>query len=183
VKRKPSDALVTTVLRAHFRKLYGEHKSVSVGGGVLVVGGAQEMAPARAIDHREPKRPEYLEMTPIEASEEEEARRGGFMVVGQRAKTSAEIEEREREYLSKTIVIEFVESEGDGQRAAATGDNGPPNPNCSEGPVAAGAHTAGARGGALAAPSEHRPAATAPTPNRSSGIGYGKSPTGGFKVC
>jgi hypothetical protein len=139
VKRKPSDALVTTVLRAHFRKLYGEHKSVSVGGGVLVVGGAQEMAPARAIDHREPKRPEYLEMTPIEASEEEEARRGGFMVVGQRAKTSAEIEEREREYLSKTIVIEFVESEGDGQLAAATGDNGPPNPNCSQGRRPSGA--------------------------------------------
>ena len=31
VRRKPSDALITMILRAHFRKLYGEHKSLSVG--------------------------------------------------------------------------------------------------------------------------------------------------------
>jgi hypothetical protein len=109
VRRKPSDALVTTVLRAHFRKLYGEHKSVSVGGGVLVVGAAQALAAPKTIDH---KPGDYVDMLPIEASEEEDAKRGGYMVVGPRAKTSAEIDERERQLLSTKCVVEFREEDG-----------------------------------------------------------------------
>jgi hypothetical protein len=115
VKRKPSDALVTMVLRAHFRKLYGEHKSVSIGGGVLVIGTSPA---ATAPKTTESKPPEYVDMTPIEASQEEEARRGGFMVVTAPAKTSAELEEYERRLLACPVDIEFVESE-DGESESA----------------------------------------------------------------
>jgi hypothetical protein len=111
VKRKPSDALVTMVLRAHFRKLYGEHKTVSVGGGVLVVGTSPAVTAPKTIEH---KPAEYVDMTPIEASQEEDARRGGFMVVTAPAKTSAELEERARRLLAcPDDDVEFIESEDD----------------------------------------------------------------------
>ena len=92
VKRKPSDALVTTVLRAHFRKLYGEHKSVSIGGGVLVVGARHAPTASKTIEN---KPGEFVEVAPIETSDEEDVKRGGFLVVGPKA-TAEELEELAR---------------------------------------------------------------------------------------
>jgi hypothetical protein len=110
VKRKPSDALITMVLRAHFRKLYGEHKSVSVGGGVLVVGAPKATAAPKAIEH---KPGEYIDMAPIEAGDEEVAKRGGLLVVGPPAKTSAELDQLARRCKSNKCVVEFIDEDGD----------------------------------------------------------------------
>jgi hypothetical protein len=106
VRRKPSDALVTVLLRAHFRKLYGEHKSVSVGGGVLVVGARHAPTAPRTIEN---KPGEYVDMTPIEASEEEDAKRGGFLVVGPLRSS----EELEAKYGGPQVIedVEFIDED------------------------------------------------------------------------
>ena len=177
VRRKPSDALVTTVLRAHFRKLYGEHKSVSVGGGVLIVGASAAPASSKAIER---KPVDYIDMVPIEASVEEDARRGGYMVVGPRAKTSAEIEERELQLLSTEHVVEFREKDDDGEpdvtsNAAATGSApsaGQPSSTLERKPSLG---ASAARGG--------KPDATRSASSGADRIGYGRPPPGGVKVC
>lgn len=108
------------VLRAHFRKLYGEHKSVSVGGGVPVVGASPTPTATKTIEH---KPSEYVDMTPIEASQEEEARRGGLMVVTATAKTSEELEAVERRLRESPIDVEFIEADDDETGSDATAGN------------------------------------------------------------
>ena len=122
VKRKPSDALVTTVLRAHFRKLYGEHKSVSIGGGVLVVGARHAPTASKTIEN---KPGEFVEVAPIETSDEEDVKRGGFLVVGPKA-TAEELEELARRGEFDPREIEFIDEEGNDEfDAGASDDNAP----------------------------------------------------------
>jgi hypothetical protein len=78
---------------------------------VLIVGASAAPASSKAI---EPKPVDYIDMVPIEASVEEDAKCGGYMVVGPRAKTSAEIGARERQSLSTEHVVEFRENDDDG---------------------------------------------------------------------
>ena len=179
VKRKPSDALVTTVLRAHFRKLYGEHKSVSVGGGVLVVGTSHPLAAPKTIEH---KPTDYVDMIPIEASEEEEARRGGYMAVSQRAKSSAELEERERRYLSRQHEIEIQFQEDDESEKEPSRAKPDPAPGDASG-VASAATTPNKLESAIGGERKAAATASASKPVRETGIGYGAPPPGGYKVC
>ena len=195
VKRKPSDALVTTVLRAHFRKLYGEHKSVSVGGGVLVVGARHMPTAPKTIEN---KAGEYVDMTPIEASDEEDVKRGGFLAVGPKL-TSEELEEYARQGGFDPREIEFIDEEGDDEsKVGASDDNSrirekdgdvEPDPASSAAAATGSAPSAAQPSSALVSePSlgasmarEGKPDATPPL--GADRIGYGPPAPGGFKVC
>lgn len=196
VRRKPSDALVTVVLRAHFRKLYGEHKSVSFGGGVLVVGARHVPTAPKTIEN---KAGEYVDMTPIEASDEEDVKRGGFLAVGPKL-ISEELEEYARQFASNPREIEFVDEEADGESDAGASDDDAPikekvgdvEPNLTSkeastgsAPSAAQPSSAQVRKPSLgASPArEDKPDATRSAPSVADRIGYGQPAPGGFKVC
>lgn len=196
VKRKPSDALVTTVLRAHFRKLYGEHKSVSIGGGVLVIGARHVPTAPKTIEN---KAPEYVEMTPIEASDEEDVKRGGYLAVGPKLGPE-ELEELARQSAFDPREIEFVDEEDDGVSDAGASEDDAPikekvgdvEPNLTSNTAATGSAPSAAQPSSAqmrkpslgASPArEDKPNGTRSAASGADRIGYGRPAPGGFKVC
>ena len=111
VRRKPSDALVTLMLRSHMPNVYGDRSQVSVqhSGGVLVVGAPKKPDAGSPSGTRlgQIKDIDYVEidedMKPVE-------RRGGYLVVGPK-KDEAELEAA---YGGKYVLqpVEFVEEDG-----------------------------------------------------------------------
>jgi hypothetical protein len=93
---------------------------IGLDDATMVVGTSPAATAPKTTEH---KPAEYVDMTPIEASQEEDARRGGFMVVTAPAKTSAELEERERRMRACPIDVEFIESEDSVESGVATGGN------------------------------------------------------------
>jgi hypothetical protein len=142
----------------------------------------------------EAKPSEYIDMKPIEASEEEEEQRGGFMVVAVRAKTPAELEERARQAQADRYVIEFEEAGHDIAPSAAPSRQDSPEA-ADPGAISRSKAVAtadipkpaptrvGASPGAAAKPQASATAIDEPVGDGRERLGAGKVAPGGYRVA